>query len=298
MKDTRMRAKFGSRVKSQLWNDKSAFMMRKIGIKNIHDAGVKIVCGLVAISVVTLSGCLNRNQETFKPFSDPLTVPATGLQHKTEVRLVEQMALKRSEYKQYLELLAQFYDRQGNQLKVSWVEAELEALLLVPKRPYLVVAEVAGSELRAAQSVVAADLLYAQATNLFKDGRSSIGFKVLSDKKNLYLARDKFNELITNYPSSDKIDDAAFQIAEISNLYLKDYQAALLYYQRVWQWDQQNPYPARFRVAQIYDKGLHDRLQALKYYEEAIKMESFPANTEAANVRILEINQILQDEQK
>lgn len=259
---------------------------------------VQFVCGLFAISAFILSGCQNGNPQPRAPYTDPLSNSITGLQQNTEVRLVEQMALKRSEYKQYLDLLAQFYDRQGNNLKATWVAEEINALKLVPQRPYLVVAEVAGSDLRAVQSIVAADVLYDEAVALFKDARNSLGLKLLSDKKKLYLAKDKFNELITNYPTSDKIDDAAYQIAEISNQYLKDYQASLLYYMRVWQWDPQNPYPARFQVARIYDKELHNRLQALKYYEEAIKMESFTANADFARLRIQEINQDMQEQQQ
>jgi len=91
-----------------------------------------------------------------------------------------------------------------------------------------------------------------------------------------------------------KIDDAAFQIGEINRHYLQDYRTALLYYQRVWQWDPQTVLPARFAVARIYDDGLHDRIKALQYYELAIRLESdYPSKVVYAKGRIDEINREL-----
>jgi len=215
------------------------------------------------------------------------------IERNTEVNLVERMALYRTQYENQLELLRQFYDRQGNHMKARWAAEELEHLRTGPRNSYLVVAETAGPELKATTAIVEADLLYQEGMNYYKSGRGKLG-SFLTNKKKLYMAIDKFNELIANYPNSDKIDDAAFQIAEIYHYYLKDYHKALLYYQRVWQWDPQTPKPARYGVARIYDDNLHDLVKALEYYQMAVNLEShYPEKAEYAQSRMEEISREL-----
>ena len=247
---------------------------------------------LILIGVLFFAGCRgglvapNAPQEG----KDPLTIAMQNeLQRTTEVELVEEMARYRNAYINQLNLLADFYDNQGNHMKSMWVKEELDSLEMMPKHTYLVVAEIAGSDLKASRAIVEADALYEEGMALFEDGRGTLN--LLTNKKKLYLARDKFNELITHYPDSDKIDDAAFQIAQINNHFLKDYRTAMIYYQRVWQWDPQTPWPARYEVARIYDRYFHDRIQAIEYYEMAIKMEpSYTANATNAANRIKELS--------
>ena len=255
-----------------------------------------VFCGILGLTLLVGLGCQRTiktaqvdpaDSESQRTATDPLQVaPGADLERSTEVQLVEQMATYRAKYKQHLDLLVQFYDRQGNHLKADWASQELTNLQLGPERAYLVVAEIAGPDLRATTSILEADLIYQEALALMKEGRSGLG-KMFSDKKKLYQAMDKFNELITDYPASDKIDDAAFQIGEVYNHYLKDYTTALLYYQRVWQWDPQTTLPVRFWVARIYDEHLHDRVKAIEYYEMAINLESsYPRNLVHAQNRI------------
>jgi tetratricopeptide (TPR) repeat protein len=86
----------------------------------------------------------------------------------------------------------------------------------------------------------------------------------------LRLALDKYNQLIKKYPTSDKIDDAAFRAGGIYE-YFKDYTIALLYYQRAYQWDPDTIHPARFKAAYILDKRLHRRAEALELYQQVAK---------------------------
>lgn len=86
------------------------------------------------------------------------------------------------------------------------------------------------------------------------------------------MALTKYNSLIRQYPNSDKIDDAAYRAAGIYD-YFKDYEIALLYYQRAYQWDPDTPYPARFYAASLLDKKLHRRDEALQVYQEAVLRE-------------------------
>jgi tetratricopeptide (TPR) repeat protein len=225
---------------------------------------------------------------------DPLTnVMNADLERNAEVQLVEQMGRYRASYQENLELMLEFYNRQGNQLKAKWVTEELENLRLGPRYSYLVVAEVAGPDLRASRMIIEADMLYDEGMSLMKSGRGTIG-KFMVDKKKMYSAIEKFNELITLYPDSDKIDDAAFQVGYIYNHYLNEKTTALMYYQRVWQWDPQTLLPARFAVAKIYDEYFHNLTKAVEYYEKAINLESsYTKNVVYAQNRIAKINKEL-----
>ena len=128
-----------------------------------------------------------------------------------------------------------------------------------------------------------------------KEGVGRFG-RLTANKRQLYHAIEKFNGLITSYPSSDKIDDAAFQIGQIYHHYLKDYTTALLYYQRVWQWDEQTTLPVRYWVGRIYDDHIHDRIKAIEFYEMAIQLESsYPANMVSAQNRISELSKTSSD---
>jgi TolA-binding protein len=82
-------------------------------------------------------------------------------------------------------------------------------------------------------------------------------------------ALDKYNQFISKYPTSDKIDDAAFRMAKIYE-YLKDYTNAVKNYQRTYQWNPQTPTVARFKAAYLLDTQLGRRAEALQIYQEAL----------------------------
>jgi len=222
--------------------------------------------------------------------ADPLGGETADLDRSAEVGLVEQMASHRASYERALRILGEFYDQQGNHLKAGWVEEELEFLSSGPLRQYLVVAEVAGPNLRATRTIPEADVLFEEGLLLKKSGRGLIP-GLLPDKRKLFLAIDKFNELITTYSDSDRIGEAAFEIAEIYRLYLKDFSRALQYYQRVRQWDPETARPVSFTIAKIYDEELHNLIKAVHYYEEAITLDvPIEANVSYAKKRIEQIN--------
>ena len=256
---------------------------------------------LVMLVLIGLLGCQRSADPQLElrplPPADPLAVSAgADLQRSAEVQLVEQTVLHRKNYQKYLELMHQFYDRQGNHRKATWARNELKHLQLGPKHDYLITAEIAGPDLKASTAILDADLHYAEATRLMEAGRGRLGkLQFFRNKEKLYLAIDKFNEVISRYPTSDKIDDAAYQIGQIYQHHLEDPTIALLYYQRVWQWDPQSPLPVRFAVARIYDEDLHDRVTALRYYQDVINLESgYVDNVVHATNRIEQISMELQ----
>jgi tetratricopeptide (TPR) repeat protein len=112
---------------------------------------------------------------------------------------------------------------------------------------------------------------------------------IFISKSKLRVALNKYNQLIREYPTSDKIDDAAFKAGRIYEFF-DDYEIALLYYKRTYQWNENTFNPARYRAARILDYKLGDRNEALKLYRESLDKESEnnPQYTEAIEQRITE----------
>ncbi|MGB2866397.1 MAG: hypothetical protein WBC05_23915 [Sedimentisphaerales bacterium] len=185
----------------------------------------------------------------------------------SEADVVEQMAVNRQAYRQGLELLTGYYTRTGNNMKLEWAKKELAALNTMPKYNYIIEAHVAPANLKVSASIPDADDIYYDAQKLDKDAGT-----ILKNKNQLRLALEKYNDLIKKHPSSDKIDDAAYN-AGVIHEYFKDYSIALLYFKRAFQWDPDTIYPARFRAARILDQRLHRNAEALQLYQQAVKIE-------------------------
>ena len=92
----------------------------------------------------------------------------------------------------------------------------------------------------------------------------------------------EFRQMIKQYPSSDKIDDAAFFCGEIHKEYLPGQELiAVRWYERAFEWNSETPHPARFQAAMVYDYRLHDRDRALELYHATLESEA----DDASNVR-------------
>jgi tetratricopeptide (TPR) repeat protein len=186
-----------------------------------------------------------------------------------EVDLVEQVATHRRSYRRSLELLVTHYTVVGDNRKLKWAQEELRALDRMPQYRYIIDAQVMPADLRAVTRIPAADEMYLDAV---ETQRQAEPIGILKDEELLRVALSKYNALIRQYPNSDKIDDAAYRAAGIYE-YFKDYEIALLYYQRAYQWDADTPYPARFRAASVLDRRLRRRGEALELYQEAVLRE-------------------------
>ena len=248
----------------------------------------------VLVSIMLTAGCSPEPNEEllFKP--DPTQVAmfeqvGMGTPREGEVDVVEQMALDRSEYRQSLEVLVDFYRTTGDATKLGWAQKELQGLHEIAQYRYLMTAETVDATLQPTDSIPEADALYNEAMDLY---RSAGKFIVIKDAGKMRLALTKFNEVIGRYPTSDKIDNAAYRAGRIYE-HFKDYEIAVVYYQRTFQWDPATRYPARYRAALVTDHRLHKRSEALTLYKMAIEYESrFNENTEYAKQRVLALTRI------
>lgn len=238
-----------------------------------------VITASVAALLITVAGCppTDPNLARRLPQRTTYARPAGASDAATQVRssteeidLVEQLAMHRRAYRQSLVLLVQHYNVVGDNRKQRWAQDELRALDRMPQYRYIIDAEVLPPALQASERIPAADELYLDAMATQREAEP-IG--ILKDEELLRVALDKYNQMIRRYPTSDKIDDAVYRMAGIYE-YFRDYEIALLCYQRAYQWDPDTPYPARFMAAQILDRRLHRRDEALKLYQEAVIKEA------------------------
>jgi tetratricopeptide (TPR) repeat protein len=257
----------------------------------------KILLSVVFVSLaLVLTGC---NEERFmveKPGPDVFEQMTPSAAE--EVALAEEVVAKRLDYRKELEKIKSYYEQSGNQLKIEWVNKELASIDAAPRYRYLIQAEVSSDKLAAMDSIPKADILYKEALDIYnhtdvifpvplfvghKDTAFPAHVPVYVSKKKMQKALNKCNELIKDYPTSDKIDDAAYMAGEIHEFF-KDYSIAVLYYKRAFQWDPQTPYPARYDAANLLDHQLFERGKALELYRESLQKETESLNNDTVKL--------------
>jgi TolA-binding protein len=125
--------------------------------------------------------------------------------------------------------------------------------------------------------------------------RKSMGFKQSSGfggrDDNYRRSEILFQQLLSNYPQSDKIDDTAFQLGEIyESTTFKQPKRAAMYYERCFQWNPNTNTDARMRAARLYDKTLNDRSKAIELYRDVLNHNVSERELEEARRRLTELS--------
>jgi tetratricopeptide (TPR) repeat protein len=240
---------------------------------------VLIVSSVALIAVLT--GC--GDVEKYADMRTPMTPSAqTGPAPTSERDILEQLAVNRQAYTENLQSLINYYSASGNEASLKLAKRELANVMASPQFNYVVEAEAAGPELSAVASIPQADQLYEDAVTVEK--KAYLGPVVVDDRM-LRLAMGKFNQVIRQYPTSNKIGEAAYRIGD-AHEHFKEYSIAAVYYERAAQWDKNIKSPARFKAAYLNDRFLHDRQKALMLYQDAIASKE-RCNQTYAQERIL-----------
>jgi len=255
----------------------------------------------VSLCAVLVGGC--KTDELAGPQREVAVGPMTSLESpagvdvpnvqldRTEVDLVEELLLHRAMYARLLRALNTYYSEHGNEEKAIWARSEMNDLRRVKTYRYILDSEVPVMAMTPNESIAEVDQLYDEACALMKKGGH--GVPALYNQETMKLALAKFKELVDRYPASDKIDDAAFFIGEIHKEYFveKDNSLAIEWYKRAIQWNPNTPHPVRFQIAVAYDYRLHEREEALKWYQQVLECEPDieKTNTLFAGNRIREL---------
>lgn len=207
-----------------------------------------------------------------------------------EADLVERVVSTRGHYHDALRALRDYYAAHGYHTKTRWADTELAGVQRVQPFRYLLDAEVPPANLRATEAIAEADALFEEGKSLMR--RGGHGVPGVRRQEHLLEAIQTFRTLIEQYPSSDKIDDAAFEIAEIYRHQFRGQERlAVQWYERAWTWDPQTPYPARYNAAVLYDYRLLDRQRALELYQNVVSNETASSlNVRLASRRIDELS--------
>lgn len=255
-------------------------------------------CIVAASCFSQLAGCntdgfwdLAQDRQIPKPPADENGTPDIRVAETQEVDLVEQVLYHRKHYRQALTDLRDYYSDRGYHTKRKWADYELADVRKVKPFKYIMDAEIPASSLRPQQAIAEADNLYRKGLDLME--RGGHGVPALYREDLMREAVSTFTDLITKYPTSDKIDDAAYCCGEIHKEYFKDQEPlAVKWYERAYTWDPNTPHPVRFQAAVVYDFRLHDRAKALELYHAVIRDEADnKSNAAFASRRIYELTE-------
>jgi TolA-binding protein len=220
----------------------------------------------------------------FNPITPPAPPARTG---RAELEVVERVLTARRDYQAALGQLRDYYNRSGDMEKMRWAEEELLQYQRLPKHAYMLELDVPPPTLHAAQNIPEANELYRRAMT-YKDKGMIWTNEYIDNQRR---AEILLQQLLTNYPQSNKISDAAYQLGDLyEGRAYKQYHRAAQYFERCYQWNPNTHLDARMRAARLYDKELKERSEAMRLYREVLAHETDPKRLEEAKKRLGELS--------
>jgi len=234
-----------------------------------------------AVVLACAAGLNHSAAQNAQPRSAPTTNPVA-----TEITAVKRVIAARREYQASLESLRANYVNNADTEKLRWTEDEIKQFHRVPKHAYVLDLDVPGPGLRAEQNIPAANDLYRRALE-YKDRGFGSDYVDNQIRAELLL-----QQLINQYPTSNKISDAAYQLGDIyeSKAY-RQYRRAEAYFERTFQWNANTQLDARLRAAKLCDKALNERARAIELYKAVLNHDTDPKRTQEAQRRLNELNE-------
>jgi hypothetical protein len=230
-----------------------------------------MISGLIATGLAVLAAGADPPRGRL-----PAASPST-----TDFALVQRVIAARRDYQVGLEQLRTYYESIGDGERLRWAEEELRQFHRVVKAAYIMDLDVSGPGLRPEQSVPAANDLFRRALS-FKD--KGLGSEY-SD--NQIRAELLLQQLLQQYPTSNKCSEAAYHLAEIfESRKPAQHRRAAVYFERCAQWNPGTPLDARLRAARIYDRHLNERNKAIELYQAVLASETDERRRQDAQRRL------------
>src|SRR5262245_57861205 len=183
----------------------------------------------------------------------PATVAPRG-NSGSDVELVERLVEARKSHVAALKNLYEHYRKAGDAQRARWAEEELKQLQRMPNYAYRLDLDLPSPKLQPLYNITAANDLFRDALH-YKD--RGLGTDYIDNQRR---AEILLQQLLTEYPQSTKISDAAFALGEIyESRAFRQLDRAAAYYERCFQWEPRTPTEARLRAARIYDRELRNR---------------------------------------
>jgi TolA-binding protein len=202
-----------------------------------------------------------------------------------DLPLVERVLAARKEYQTSLEALREHYIKVNNLEGQKAAEDELLSYHRISKRAYRLDLDVPPPTLKPEYNQPEANELLRRAVGFKK----STSFGGRDD--NYRRAEILLQQLLSNYPQSDKIDDAAYELGEVyESTAFKQPKRAAMYYERCFQWNPNTTTDARMRAARLYDKTLNDRSKAIQLYQDVLNHHTSEKELSEAQRRLAELS--------
>jgi len=222
----------------------------------------------------------NRVVDITPPADEDLgPTPIRRVRLPSTVDEVESMLASRAAYIEHLVSVERAYLQIGDTEKANWARRQREQTERVEVYPYL---REGTSEqhytVAPRESIPAADELYLEAMTLYDtfEGVPFVGFTKLNHE-DCRKAVNMYKRILRDYPSSDKVDDAAYYAGVIYKEFLReddpDNELALRYFKWALRLDPKTPHPARFDAAVVYDHRLHEYDRAIELYHQVLETE-------------------------
>ncbi len=203
-----------------------------------------------------------------------------------EADLVEKVLSSRKEYQRSLEGLRLHYLQTNHPDKAKWAEDELIQYHRIAKQPFIFDLDVPPASLgqQATQNSPEANEYYRRAMT-YKD--RGWGNDYIDNQRR---AEILLQQILTSYPTSNRISDTAYQLGELyEGKAYKQFQRAAIYYDRSVQWNPQQA-EGRIRAAKLYEQQNIDRNRALELYREVTTHDTDARRVEEAKQRLEQLS--------
>jgi tetratricopeptide (TPR) repeat protein len=199
-----------------------------------------------------------------------------------ELELVERLMMARREYKKMLEQLRTHYLTNGHDPeKARWAEEELRQYHRIPKQAFRLELDVPPPTLHATVNIPEANSLFIRAMSY--KGKGS-GMDFIDNQRRAELL---FQQLLTQYPQSTKIGDAAYQLGDIyEGKPYRQFRRAAAYFERSIEWNPTTNLDGRLRAARLYDRQNLERGKAIDLYKQIKEHETDKARIDEADKRL------------
>jgi hypothetical protein len=218
------------------------------------------------------------------------TSPVQGKQKSKalgDLELVERLLIARRDLQRSLEQLRTFYINNGDVERATWAEEELHHYHRILKHPFRLELIVPPPTLHASTNIPDANRLFTRAL-AYKDKGGWTNNEYIDNQRRAELL---LQQLLTLYPQSSKIGDAAYMLGDIyESKANKMYRLAAVYFERCYQWNPTTQLDARLRAARLYDRMNLDRGKAIDIYREAKQHETDPNRIAEAEKRLTELS--------
>jgi len=204
---------------------------------------------------------------------------------KGDLEMVEHLLAARKEYQTSLEGLRAHYIGTGDVERGRWAEEELIQFHRINKYPFRFELMVPPPTLQGKYNIPEANELYRQAIS-YKDHGYNQDYI-----DNQHRAELLFQQLLTNYPQSNRISDTAYQLGDIyESKPFRQYDHAAIYFERCFQWNPGTHFDARLRAARLYERKQSERGHALEIYRDMVTHEIDPKRVEEAQRKVTELS--------